>query len=127
MAQVCAQAGVDIVVGNHPHVVQGVSTVDDTVVFWSLGNLMFGGTHDMTTFDAALARVILRFDETGYIGCAVRMVPILTSTLADIGLNDFRPVIAEGEAKERIWAKIQADSGVLLLEEMFFPARNNEK
>ncbi len=127
MAQVCAQAGVDIVVGNHPHVVQGVSTVDDTVVFWSLGNLMFGGSHDMTTFDAALARVILRFDETGYIGCAVRMIPILTSTSADIGLNDFRPVIAEGEAKERIWAKIQADSGVLLLEEMFFPARNNEK
>lgn len=126
MAQVCADLGVDIVVGNHPHVVQGVSTVDDTVVFWSLGNLLFGGTHDMTTFDATLARVNLRFDQQGYVGCTVRMIPILTSSSADIGLNDFRPCIAKDDDAARILAKIQADSGVTLLEEMYFPARQDQ-
>lgn len=123
MAQVCADLGVDIVVGNHPHVVQGITTVDDTVVFWSLGNLLFGGTHDMTTFDATLARVNLRFDEQGYVGCTVSMIPILTSTSADIDLNDFRPKIAEGEERIRILDKIQADSGIVLQEAMYFPAR----
>lgn len=123
MARAAAAAGVDIVVGAHPHVVQGVDTVDGTLVLWSLGNLMFGGTHDMTTFDAALARIDLRFGAEGYQGCTVRMLPILTSTSADIGLNDFRPVLARDADYERIWQKIQADSGLLLTEAMWFPAR----
>lgn len=123
MAKAAAAAGVDIVIGAHPHVVQGVDTVDGTVVLWSLGNLMFGGTHDMTTFDAALARIHLRFGAEGYLGCTVRMMPILTSTSADISLNDFRPVLAKDADYERIRQKIQADSGILLTEAMWFPAR----
>ncbi|MGN0779971.1 MAG: CapA family protein [Aristaeellaceae bacterium] len=123
MAAAAAEAGVDIVIGAHPHVVQGVDTVDGTLVVWSLGNLMFGGTHDMTTFDAALAQLRLRFDEHGYTGCTLEMIPILTSTSASIGLNDFRPVVVTGDDRERIWNKIQADSGIILRESMYFPAR----
>ncbi|MGN1019882.1 MAG: CapA family protein [Aristaeellaceae bacterium] len=123
MAQAAADAGVDIVIGTHPHVVQGVDTVDGTLVLWSLGNLMFGGTHDMTTFDGTLAQLRLRFDGDVYIGCTLEFIPILTSTSADIGLNDFRPVVASGEDRERIWGKIQADSGITLKESMYFPAR----
>ena len=123
MAEAAASAGVDIVVGAHPHVVQGVDTVDGTLVLWSLGNLMFGGTHDMTTFDATLAQLRLRFDGDGYAGCALEFIPILTSTSADIGLNDFRPVVADGEDRQRILDKIQADSGIALLDSMYFPAR----
>lgn len=122
MAQAAAAAGVDIIVGTHPHVVQGVSTVEDTLVLWSLGNLMFGGTHDMTTFDGTLAQLRLRFDDAGYKGCTLKLIPILTSTSADIGLNDFRPVVAQGEDRERILGKIQADSGIVLTEKMYFPA-----
>ena len=122
MAEAAAAAGVNIVVGAHPHVVQGVDTVDGTLIVWSLGNLMFGGTHDMTTFDATLAQLRLRFDGDVYTGCALEFIPILTSTSADIGLNDFRPVVAEGEDKQRILDKIQADSGITLKESMYFPA-----
>ena len=50
------------------------------------------------------------------------MIPILTSTSASIGLNDFRPVVATGDDRERIWNKIQADSSIILRESMYFPA-----
>lgn len=121
MAQAAVTAGADIVVGNHPHVVQGVDTIDNALVLYSLGNLMFGGTIDMTTFDATLAQVRLRFDENGYQGCGLELIPILTSGSAPA--NDYRPVVAEGESKERILTKIQVDSGVALQESMWFPAQ----
>lgn len=123
MAKTAAAAGADVVVGTHPHVVQGIDTVDDTLVLYSLGNLMFGGTHDMTTFDATLARLRLRFGPEGYQGCALELIPILTSGSAPV--NDFRPVVAEDGDRQRILTKIQVDSGVLLQDVMWFPAKED--
>lgn len=42
----------------------------------------------MSTFDGMLARLRLRFDEKGYIGCAVEPVPVLTSSMSREGIND---------------------------------------
>lgn len=41
LAQRLAGNGVDIVVGHHPHVVQDVELIDNTLVFYSLGNFIF--------------------------------------------------------------------------------------
>lgn len=123
MAQAAAAAGVDILVGTHPHVVQGVERMGDTAVLWSLGNLMFGGTIELSTFDAVLVQARLRFGGAGYRGCELTLIPILTSGRAAEGLNDFRPVPAEGADKARILALIQADSPEPIAERMWFPAR----
>lgn len=120
MAYRAVAAGADIVVGNHPHVVQGLTSVGGSVVFYSFGNLMFGGTHDMTTFDAMVAQVRLRFQGEAYVGCAVTLMPILTSGKASEKVNDFRPILAEGEDKARIWQKIQQDTPFALQETMYF-------
>lgn len=120
MAYRAVAAGADIVVGNHPHVVQGLTSVGHSVVFYSFGNLMFGGTHDMTTFDAMVAQVRLRFKGETYVGCTVELIPILTSGKANEKVNDFRPVVAEGADKARIWQKIQKDTPFPLQEKMYF-------
>jgi poly-gamma-glutamate synthesis protein (capsule biosynthesis protein) len=36
-----AQAGADLVVGHHPHVIQSIEMIGDTAVFYSVGNLVF--------------------------------------------------------------------------------------
>lgn len=41
LAQMFVQAGVDAVVGSHPHVVQDIAYIDDVPVFYSLGNYIF--------------------------------------------------------------------------------------
>jgi len=41
LASVCARSGADLVVGCHPHVVQGMEVVEGIPVFYSLGNLAF--------------------------------------------------------------------------------------
>lgn len=40
MAQFLAENDVDIVIGTHPHVIQPVEWIDDTIVFYSLGNFI---------------------------------------------------------------------------------------
>lgn len=40
MAQFLADLGVDIIIGSHPHVVMPVTFIDDTLVIYSLGNLI---------------------------------------------------------------------------------------
>lgn len=40
-AEAYAQAGADVIIGDHPHVLQKIDYVDDTLVFYSLGNYWF--------------------------------------------------------------------------------------
>lgn len=120
MADYAIRHGADIVVGTHPHCVQGVERRGGGVVLYSLGNLVFGGTHEMTTFDALVVRATLSFGENGYEGVTLRLLPVLTS--GDRPKNDFRPVWAEGEDFERILQLIQDDSELEIAEEMWFDA-----
>jgi gamma-polyglutamate biosynthesis protein CapA len=41
LAEVAALAGADVVVGHHPHVLQSVERIGDTLVLYSLGNFVF--------------------------------------------------------------------------------------
>lgn len=123
IAAAAASAGVDILLGGHPHVVQGVDTVGTMPVLYSLGNLMFGGTIDMQGFDAMLAQLRLRFRDGEYTGVTVELIPILTSGQAAEGVNDYCPTLADGEDKARILQKVQDDTPFPLSERMFFPAR----
>jgi len=41
LTRTATEAGADLVVNHHPHVVGGVERLDGTVVAWSLGNLVF--------------------------------------------------------------------------------------
>ena len=40
MAQYLASLGVDVIIGTHPHVIQPVTWIDDTLVIYSLGNFI---------------------------------------------------------------------------------------
>ena len=40
MAEYLASLGVDVVIGTHPHVIQPVTWIDDTLVIYSLGNFL---------------------------------------------------------------------------------------
>jgi poly-gamma-glutamate synthesis protein (capsule biosynthesis protein) len=41
LARVAVEAGADLVVGNHTHVVQAVQEIDGVMVFYGLGNFVF--------------------------------------------------------------------------------------
>ncbi len=121
MADYALKYGADIVVGTHPHCVQGIEARRGGVVLYSLGNLVFGGTHEMTTFDALIAQAVLHFDNGKYQGVTLRLMPVLTSSCRPE--NNFQPEFASGEDYARIIQLIQNDSEMKISGEMTFPAK----
>jgi len=75
-------AGADLVIGSHPHIVQGFEWVKGKPVFWSLGNYVFGGMENTEGGEEGL------FIRLGYWrGQLIYMEPyalILTHTRTDI-------------------------------------------
>lgn len=118
MADYAIENGADIIVGTHPHCVQGIEQRGNGVVIYSLGNLVFGGTHDMKTFDAVMVQAVLSFGEARYEGVTLRLMPVLTSS--DRPNNNFRPEFAQGEDYERIMKLIQKDSKMTITDEIWF-------
>jgi poly-gamma-glutamate synthesis protein (capsule biosynthesis protein) len=66
LAQVAVQAGADLVVGNHTHVVQAVEQIDGVDVFYGLGNFVFDQTWDLAHQQGVILQVY--FEGSHYAG-----------------------------------------------------------
>jgi poly-gamma-glutamate synthesis protein (capsule biosynthesis protein) len=93
-------AGADVVVGHHPHIVQGVELYKGKYILYSLGNFVFGGNTDPDDRDSYLARLTFTVRGGAAEPALFEMVPIRLTEL-DKG-TDFRPVPAIGSEAERI-------------------------
>ncbi len=109
MARCCQRAGADLVVGHHPHVVQGIDYIGEMPVVYSLGNLVFGGTIQLRTYEGLLVQAVFDPDNKKR-SPQLRLIPILTSSRAEERINDYRPVPARGGDWLRILQAVQADT-----------------
>lgn len=81
-AKECAEAGADVIVGAHPHVIQGIGYEGNVPVFYSLGNYWFSSKE----LDSAL--LTLEIGETGLVSawfqpCLTRGCSTLEATGAE--------------------------------------------
>jgi len=82
-------AGADLVVGGHPHVLQGFESYKEKWIAYSLGNFIFTMNENPKTWET----VILQASCSKTDGCALRAVPVLTR------LADPQPMAAEEASK----------------------------
>lgn len=101
----CIDWGADLVIGHHPHVIQGIEQYNGKYIVYSLGNFCFGGNRNPADKDCIIFQQTFRFEEgklledtsAGIIPCSISSV---TSR------NDYKPTLAEGEAYERILGRM---------------------
>ena len=98
------KAGADIVIGHHPHIVQGIEAYQDTYILYSLGNLVFGGNVDPDDRDSYVARLTFTVYEDHCDAPEMTIVPIRLTELSSG--TDYRPVIAGEADSERIFKRI---------------------
>ena len=90
LASKLADNGVDIVVGHHPHVVQDIELIDNTLVFYSLGNFIFDQYFSVPVQQG----LMLKMDENLKISLLpvssqdVRVQPALMSSEATVNFLD---------------------------------------
>ena len=80
--------GVDIIMGHHPHVLQGIEIYKGRPIFYSLGNFIFSSRSESTR-NTMIAQVILRdktIDKIRIIPCSIengRPIPVAESDLEE--------------------------------------------
>lgn len=106
MGRVAIDAGADLVVGSHPHVIQGYEVYEGRYIVYSLGNFCFGGNSNPEDKDCMLFQQtftvtgdeVAKNDDVNFIACSVS---------SESDRNTYQPTIAEGDEKARIDEKIQ--------------------
>ena len=93
--------GADLVVGNHPHVLQGVEEYKGKIILYSLGNFSFGANRNPADKDTAVYQQTFTFvDGVLQSDISAKMIPARIS--GHDGYNDYQPKIAN----EKQWANI---------------------
>ncbi len=105
-----AKCGSCLVIGHHPHVVQGLSCVDGMPVVYSLGNCSFGGTTHAKDSDALMVQAVLVFEKGILKKIALHFYPI--SITSDDRYNNYSPRLLEGAEARRVLDKMKKSTGV---------------
>ena len=88
LAHQLIDAGADIVVGTHPHVLQPVEEYNGRYILYSLGNFTFGG--NPADKDSAIAQVKVDIDADGYKTFNLNVIPCLI-TSGPANQNNYQP------------------------------------
>jgi poly-gamma-glutamate capsule biosynthesis protein CapA/YwtB (metallophosphatase superfamily) len=97
MARAAIDAGADIVIGHHPHVLQGLEWYKGKLIAYSMGNFVFDQDF-LSTFSSAFLRTVWEGDQ------------LVEARLVPVELNRYRPRPATGLAARRTLLGVWEDS-----------------
>lgn len=105
LAKFTIDSGADLVMGSHPHVVQGVEEYNGKQIVYSLGNFCFGGNRNPSDTDSMIYSITMNFTDGVYTSDSHEIIPCSITSVK--GRNNYQPVILEGSDKQRVLDKIQ--------------------
>jgi len=98
-------SGADLVLGHHPHVIQGVEIYQGKMIVYSLGNFCFGGNSNPSDKDTFIFQQTFPFDGGGQ--CTdfsrAQVIPCLVSS--SISRNNYCPAPADENSAARIHSR----------------------
>ena len=101
LAHQLIDAGADLILGSHPHVVQGFEIYNGKMIAYSQGNFCYGGHHNPADKDSFIYQQTFTFTDGALDPTVdVHIVPCLISSTTS--KNDFCPTPQTGEAAETI-------------------------
>lgn len=105
LARAAIDAGADLVVGHHPHVLQGMDVYNGRTIFYSLGNFCFGGNTYPSDFDTVIFQPTFTFNTSKELTSTTNTI-IPCSLSSESSYNNYQPTPVEGSEKTRIEQKI---------------------
>lgn len=106
-ARAMVDAGVDILCGSHPHVLQKIEDYEGGAIYYSLANFCFGGNHYPSDMDTAIIQQQVIRHPDGSIELGERtIIPCCVSSLSP--RNNFQPTPypEDHEAYQRVLDKL---------------------
>ncbi|WP_291549657.1 CapA family protein [Clostridium sp. HMP27] len=104
IAHTAIDNGADLIIGHHPHVVQGIEQYKGKIIAYSLGNFCFGGNFNPKDKDTFILQVKYNLINGSPQSYEVKAIPCSISSVNYI--NDYCPTPAQGSEKTRILNKL---------------------
>ncbi len=99
-------SGADIVVGSHPHVIQGIEEYKGKVICYSLGNFSFGANRNPADKDTFIFQQTFLVEEDGTVSYGEsNVVPCSISSKQNC--NTYQPTPLVGEDAERVIERLR--------------------
>ena len=112
LAHLAVDQGADLVVGHHPHVLQGIEKYQGKNIVYSLGNFCFGGNKNPSDKDTMIFQQTFTVENGELVEDDVNNI-IPCSLSSESGYNNYQPMVLEGSEKERVLQKIEEFSAAL--------------
>lgn len=106
IARYAVDQGADLVLGHHPHILQGIEKYKGRYIVYSLGNFCFGGHSNPRDKNTMIFQQTFVFqgNRQKKTRSTVKLVPCSLSSAS--GINNYQPMPASGEKRARILRKL---------------------
>ena len=109
LAHLSIDEGADVVVGHHPHVVQGIDEYKGKIIAYSLGNFCFGGNTHPTEMDTFIFQQKFILDgKRNITSSEYKVIPCRVSS--ETTYNNYQPTPLVGEEAKETMDKIEERS-----------------
>ena len=105
LAKYVIDQGANLVLGSHPHVIQGIGTYKDVNIVYSMGNFCFGANKNPSDKDTFIYRETFVLTEDGITSEGMEMIPCSISSTKS--KNDYQPMVLTGSEKERVLNRLE--------------------
>ena len=97
--------GADLVLGHHPHVLEGIEVYNGKNIVYSLGNFCFGGNSDPSDKDTMIFQQTFTVQDGELVEDNVTNI-IPCSISSDSSYNNYQPTPLEGDEADRVKGRI---------------------
>jgi len=128
LARFAIDNGADIILGHHPHVIQGIEQYKGRIIAYSLGNFCFGGNTNPTDKTTFIFQSDFKFVNNDLTSIGVRVIPCSISSVSY--KNDYCPTPLTSDAKANLLNNLNnlsKDSGFKISDKFFYIDVNNNK
>ena len=96
--------GADMIIGHHPHVIQGIEQYKNKIICYSMGNFCFGGNANPSDKDTFIVQAIFNTENNKLKSYGIRVIPCSISSVSYT--NDYCPTPMTGTKEENFLAKL---------------------
>ncbi len=105
LGHLAIDSGADLVLGSHPHVLQGVEIYNGKPIAYSLGNFLFGGNTNPEDKDTMILQETFTVDDDSVKVSAPTAIPCSISSTSE--RNNYQPTPLTGDEAARVLKKIE--------------------
>ncbi|WP_069998009.1 CapA family protein [Cellulosilyticum sp. I15G10I2] len=110
LAKHAIDEGAHLILGSHPHVIQGIEKYKERNIVYSMGNFCFGGNRNPSDKDTFIYQETFERTETGIVSVGSQVIPCRISSVETY--NDYRPTPLQGDAKRIVEERLETYSQI---------------